>query len=104
MDPGWHIVWREPMKPMRRNRVLSELVSGLVYGLLMLPLAGAGQPAYADRPAWLAQSPQLVGEVRFRLLIFDIYDVALVSPDGEIFMMSRLSRRMAAMTAPRRMH
>ena len=82
MDPGWHIVWREPMKPLRRNRVLPGLVSGLVYGLLMLPLAGAGQPAYADRPAWLSQSPQLVGEARFRLFIFDIYDVALVSPDS----------------------
>ena len=78
MDPGWHIVWRKPMKPLRRNAVFS----GLVYGLLLLPLAVAGQPAYADRPAWLAQSPQLVGEARFRLFIFDIYDVALVSPDG----------------------
>ena len=66
------------MKPMCRDRVLF----GLIYGLLMLPLAGAVQPATADRPAWLAQSPQLVGEARFRLFIFDIYDVALVSPDG----------------------
>ena len=63
---------------MRRNRVFS----GLVYGLLMLPLAGLGQPVYADWPAWLSQSPQLVGEARFRVFIFDIYDVALVSPDG----------------------
>ena len=67
---------------MRRHRLVSGLMSGLVYGLMLLPLAGAGQPAYADRPAWLAQSPQLVGEARFRLFIFDIYDVALVSPDG----------------------
>jgi hypothetical protein len=67
---------------MRRHSVLSELVYGLVYGLMLLPLAGAGQPAYADRPAWLAQSPQVVGEARFRIFIFDIYHVALVSPDG----------------------
>jgi hypothetical protein len=53
---------------------------GLVY--VLLPLAGASQPAYAERPAWLAQSPQLVGKARFRFFIFDIYDVALVSPDG----------------------
>ena len=78
MAPGWHVVWRKPMKPMRRHGFLS----GLMYGLMLLPLAGAGQPAYADRPAWLSQSPQLVGEARFRLFIFDIYDVALVSPDG----------------------
>ena len=71
---------------MRRHRLLSGLLSGLayglVYGLMLLPLAGANQPAYADRPAWLAQSPQLVGEARFRLFIFDVYDVALLSPDG----------------------
>ena len=67
------------MKPRGCNAVLS----GLVYGLLMLPLAGASQLAYAGQPAWLAQSPQLVGEARFRLFIFDIYDVALVSPDSD---------------------
>ena len=82
MGPGWHIVWRRPMKPMRRNRVFSGPVSGLVYGLMLLTLACASQPSYADRPAWLAQGPQLVGEARFRLFIFDIYDVALVSADG----------------------
>ena len=70
------------MKPMRRHSVLSGLMYGLVYGLMLLPLTGAGQPAYAERPAWLAQSPQLVGEARFRIFIFDIYDVALFSPDG----------------------
>ena len=82
MAPGWLVVWRKPMRPMRRNRVLSGLMYGLVYGLMLLPLAGADQPAYAERPAWLAHSPQLVGEARFRICIFDIYDVALVSPDG----------------------
>ena len=82
MAPGWHVVWRKPMKPVRRHGVLSGLMYGLVCGLMLMLLAGAGQPAYADRPAWLAQSPQLVGEARFRIFIFDIYDVALVSPDG----------------------
>ena len=86
MASGWHVVWRKLMRPMRHHRLMSGLLSGLafglVYGLMLLPLAGAGQPAYADRPAWLAPSPQLVGEARFRLFIFDVYDVALVSPDG----------------------
>ena len=35
------------MRPMLRYSVLSELMYGLVYGLMLLPLAGAGQPAYA---------------------------------------------------------
>ena len=78
MASGWHVVWRKPMRPMRRR----GLLSGLVYGLLTLPLASAGKPAYADRPAWLAQSPQLVGEARLQLFIFDVYDVALLSSDG----------------------
>ena len=76
MASGWHVVWRKLMRPMRHHRLMSGLLSGLafglVYGLMLLPLAGAGQPPYADQPPWLAQSHQLGGEARFRLFIFDI--------------------------------
>jgi hypothetical protein len=79
MASGWHVVWRKPMRPMRRRRLLS--------GLAIWPFDAAAcqcqaSQAYADRPAWLAQSPQLVGEARLRLFIFDVYDIALISPDG----------------------
>jgi hypothetical protein len=58
------------------------LIAGFIYCSLMLPLAGASERSFADLPNWFETPSTLVGEVRFRAFIFDIYDAQLVAPGG----------------------
>jgi hypothetical protein len=58
------------------------LMAGVFWASMMLPVIGGVQSSYAQLPSWLETSPQLVGEARFRLFFFDIYQAALLTPDG----------------------
>ena len=58
------------------------LMAGVFWASMMLSVIGGVQSSYAQLPSWLETSPQLVGEARFRLFFFDIYQAALLTPDG----------------------
>ena len=50
-------------------------------GMVLLMSSGP-QRSFANLPSWVETSPHLVGEARFRLFFFDIYQASLFAPDG----------------------
>ncbi len=61
---------------------IRSLILSLIYGCLCLPLASYSPPAFGHAHGWLDQSAQVVGQGRFSVFLFDIYDAELLSPDG----------------------
>ena len=57
------------------------LLAGLTCCSLMLPLT-EGSRSFAQLPDWYEKPSALVGEVRFRVFVFDVYDAQLTSPNG----------------------
>lgn len=58
------------------------LMTRVFWVSVMLSVISGVQSSYAQLPSWLENSPQLVGEARFSLFIFDVYHAALFTPDG----------------------
>ena len=58
------------------------LIAGVFWVSVILAVIGGAHTSHAQLPSWLETSPQLVGEARFRLFIFDIYHAALFAPGG----------------------
>jgi hypothetical protein len=59
-----------------------RLMMGMICGGLLWPFVGAGTKAHAQAHSWLNQSAEIVGKARFSVFLFDVYDAALISPDG----------------------
>ena len=59
------------------------LIAGVFWVSVTIAAVGGAHTSYAQLPSWLKASPQLVGEARFRLFIFDIYHAALFAPGGQ---------------------
>lgn len=57
-------------------------VSVFSLNLLFLAIYVGCQQASAHMHGWIEQSPKTVGEARFQIFLFDIYDASLLSPDG----------------------
>ena len=57
-------------------------LAGVCFISMVWLLTGNAHKSHAQLPGWVDASPNLVGEVRFRLFIFDIYHAALFAPDG----------------------
>ena len=58
------------------------LTAGVFWVSATLAVFGGAHTSYAQLPSWLEASSHLVGEARFRLLIFDIYHAELFAPGG----------------------
>ena len=57
-------------------------LSFVVVGLALVVLAGFQSPALADNPPRQVPDAKLVGEARFEIFFFKIYDAQLFAPDG----------------------
>ena len=58
------------------------LLAGLIYCSLILPWSVDGNRLFAQLPDWMEKPSTIVGEVRFKVFIFDVYDARLAAPDG----------------------
>ena len=70
------------LRLVMRLKCRTVLIAAMIYCSLMLPLVGGHNQSFAQLPNWIEKPSALVGEVRFRVFIFDIYDAQLAAPDG----------------------
>ena len=58
-------------------------IAGLIYCGLTLWLSQDGNRSFAQLPDWANSPSAVVGKVRFRVFIFDVYDAQLLAPGGQ---------------------